>query len=58
MNLRDVSSLADTLLKLIQPALQKQEQMLIKNWFKTEIDFRLGIPAIEITHAATERIVQ
>ncbi|MEO0091885.1 MAG: universal stress protein [candidate division WOR-3 bacterium] len=43
MNIRDVGSLADTLLKLIQPALQKQEQILIKNGFKTEIDFRFAV---------------
>ncbi|MEO0076120.1 MAG: universal stress protein [candidate division WOR-3 bacterium] len=55
MNIRDVGSLADTLLKLIQPALQKQEQILINNGFKTEIDFRLGIPAVEITRTATEK---
>ncbi len=55
MNIRDVGSLADTLLKLIQPVFEKQRQALVANGFETTAEIRLGLPAIEINRVAAEK---
>ena len=54
-NIRDVGDLADTLLKLIRPALERQRQALAANGFAATVEVRLGLPAIEINRAAVEK---
>jgi nucleotide-binding universal stress UspA family protein len=55
LNIRDVGSLAETLSKLLQPALNEQKAKLTAAGFETSAEIRIGIPGIEINRTAQEK---
>lgn len=55
MNIRDVGSLYNQLLKLAEPLLQEQKKILEQLGFSVEVEVLLGFPAFEINRLAREK---
>jgi len=54
LNIRDVGTLAETLIHLLQPELTRQVEKLQQLGFAVKSEIRLGLPAVEISRAAQE----
>lgn len=54
LNIRDLGSLADRLMELAKPALEKQKKILEDLGFQTEARMVLGLPQIEINQIAVD----
>ena len=54
LNIRDVGALANRLIELAKPALERQRQALESRGLKVEARLALGLPQIEITREAEE----
>jgi len=54
LNIRDVGTLAETLINLLQPELKRQVEKLQQLGFAVKSEIRLGLPAVEINRAAQD----
>jgi len=54
LNIRDVGSLADSLIELVEPELEKQKKLLEQQGFRTTTKIALGLPQVEINSFAEQ----
>lgn len=54
LNIRDVGTLANNLIELVEPELEKQKKLLEEQGFRTTAKIVLGLPQIEINRIAEE----